>query len=64
LYQRRDRPAKETAMTAIAKALSNVIPATSPDGDILGAVAVFCGVGLVISLILASFGVDLSAGFF
>jgi hypothetical protein len=51
-------------MTAIAKALSNAIPAISPDDDIRGAVAVFCGIGLVVSLILASCGVDLGAGFF
>jgi hypothetical protein len=52
------------AMTAIAKAFSNVIPAISPDFDILKIVAVFCGVGLCVSLILASYGLDLSAGFF
>jgi hypothetical protein len=37
-------------MTAIAKAFSNVIPAISPDVDILKTVALFCGVGLVVSL--------------
>jgi hypothetical protein len=46
------------------KAFSNVIPAISPDFDILKTVAVFCGVGLCVSLILASYGLDLSAGFF
>jgi hypothetical protein len=51
-------------MTAIAKALSNAIPAISPDVDILKAVAMFCGVGLLVSLLLASYGLDLSAGFF
>jgi hypothetical protein len=55
---------QEIAMAAIAKALSNVIPAISPDFDILKTVAVFCGVGLCVSLILASHGLDLSAGFF
>jgi hypothetical protein len=68
----RDRPStswirpttQEIAMTAIPKALSNVIPAISPDFDILKTVAVFCGVGLCVSLILASYGLDLSAGFF
>jgi hypothetical protein len=52
------------AMTAIAKAFSNIIPAISPDFDILKTVAVFCGIGLCVSLILASYGLDLSAGFF
>jgi hypothetical protein len=51
-------------MTAIAKAFSNAIPANSPDVDILRTVAVFCGVGLVVSLLVASYGLDLSAGFF
>ena len=51
-------------MTAIAKVFSNAIPATLSDLDILKTVAVFCGVGLVVSLLLASYGVDLSAGFF
>ena len=51
-------------MTAIAKVFSRTVPATSSDFDILRAVAVFCGVGLVVSLLLASYGLDLSAGFF
>jgi hypothetical protein len=55
---------KETAMIAIAKVFSNTVPAASSDFDILRTVAVFCGVGLVVSLLLASYGVDLSAGFF
>jgi hypothetical protein len=56
---------QEIAMAAIAKAFSNVIlPAISPDFDILKTVAVFCGVGLCVSLILASYGFDVSAGFF
>jgi hypothetical protein len=55
---------QDIAMAAIAKALSNVIPAISPDFDNLKTVAVFCGIGLSVSLILASYGLDLSAGFF
>jgi hypothetical protein len=51
-------------MTAIAKAISNVIPAISPDVDILKTIALFCGAGLFISLLMASYGLDLSAGFF
>ena len=59
-------------MAAIAKALSKVIPAISPDFDILKTVALFCAIGLCVSraiglcvsLILASYGLDLSAGFF
>jgi hypothetical protein len=51
-------------MTAIAKAFVNAIPAISPDVDILKTVAMFCGAGLSVSLIFASYGLDLSAGFF
>jgi hypothetical protein len=55
---------QEIAMAAIAKAFSSVIPAISPDIDILKAVALFCGAGLFVSLLLASYGLDLSVGFF
>jgi hypothetical protein len=51
-------------MTAIAKAFSNVIPAISPDVDALKTVALFCGVGLFASLLVASYGLDMSVGFF
>jgi hypothetical protein len=51
-------------MTAIARTLSNALPASSTEFDILKTVAVFCGIGLLVSLIFASYGVDLSAGFF
>jgi hypothetical protein len=55
---------REIAMTAIARAFVNAIPAISPDVEILKTVAVFCGVGLVVSLILASYGLDLGVDFF
>ena len=51
-------------MTAVAKALSNVIPAISPDFDNLKTVAVFCGIGLCVSLVLISSGLDLGASFY
>ena len=51
-------------MTAIANAFANAIPAISPDVDILKTVAVFCGIGLFVSLILASYGLDLGVEFF
>jgi hypothetical protein len=51
-------------MTAIARAFSNVIPAISPDVDILKTVALFCGAGLFVFLLLASYGLDMSVGFF
>jgi hypothetical protein len=58
------RPTEETGMTAIARAFSNVIPAISPDVDIPKAVAVLCGAGLFVFLLLASYGLDMSVGFF
>jgi hypothetical protein len=51
-------------MTAIARAFVNAIPAISPDVETLKMVAVFCGIGLVVSLILASYGLDLGVDFF
>jgi hypothetical protein len=50
-------------MTSIAKALSNTMPAISVDVDALKTVALFCAAGLFISLLVASCGVDISAGF-
>jgi hypothetical protein len=51
-------------MTALAKAISLAFPAASIEAEILKVVAIFCGVGVLVSLCLASFGLDLSAGFF
>jgi hypothetical protein len=47
-------------MTAIAKVLSR---ATATQAENLQTVAIFCGVGLVASLLLLLSGLDLSAGF-
>jgi hypothetical protein len=44
-------------MTAIAKVISNARSASSPDFDTLKTVAVFCGVGLLASLVLILSGV-------
>jgi hypothetical protein len=51
-------------MTAIAKMISLAFPASSPETEILKVVAIFCGIGLLVSLSVVSYGVDLSAGFF
>ena len=50
-------------MAAIARALSRVT-GTQADVETIKTLAIFCGVGLTVSLILASYGFDLSAGFF
>jgi tRNA A37 threonylcarbamoyltransferase TsaD len=52
-------------MTAIARALSRAFPKTNHEIEALKTIAVFCGVGLVVSLLLAATsGLDMSAGFF
>jgi hypothetical protein len=51
-------------MTAIARVLSRRLPAGKADIEALKTIAMFCGVGLLVSLMLASYGLDLSPGFF
>jgi hypothetical protein len=50
-------------MTAIAKVLSRVT-GTQIEIETLKTIAMFCGVGLFVSLLFATYGLDLSAGFF
>jgi hypothetical protein len=50
------RQTKGAAMHATAKAFSNTIPSIPPGFDILKTVALFCGVGLSIVLILVLLG--------
>jgi hypothetical protein len=51
-------------MTAIARVLSRTLPASQAGVDTLKTIGMFCGVGLLVSLMLASYGLDLSPGFF
>ena len=51
-------------MAAIAKVLSRTFPDTRFDVEVLKTIAMFCGVGLTIYFIVASYGLDLSPGFF
>jgi hypothetical protein len=46
-------------MTAIAKVIANSRPATPPDFDMLKTVAVFCGLGLLASLVLIASGLTI-----
>jgi hypothetical protein len=55
--------ALEVAMAALVTALSRA-SATQLDVETLKTIAMFCGAGLVVSLLLATGGLDLSAGFF
>jgi hypothetical protein len=38
--------------------------APRPDADKFGMIALLCGAGLILALFLASFGIDISAGFY
>jgi hypothetical protein len=50
-------------MTAMARIVSNASGA-NVDAETLRTVLMFCAVGLTVSLLAASYGVDLSPGFF
>jgi hypothetical protein len=50
-------------MTAIARVVSSA-SGTPVDVETLRTVFLFCGAGLMMSLLAASLGLDLSAGFF
>jgi hypothetical protein len=51
-------------MTAIAKMLTLALPASSAETEVLKTLGIFCGVSLLMALCVASYGVDLSPGFF
>jgi hypothetical protein len=56
-------------MAAIARVLARAFPGassstTSFDGEVLKQLALFCGAGLLVSVLLMTYGLDLSAGFF
>jgi hypothetical protein len=50
-------------MTAIGRALSRAIIALN-DNEILKQLALFCAAGLFVALLMLTYGVDLSPGFF
>jgi ribose/xylose/arabinose/galactoside ABC-type transport system permease subunit len=51
-------------MAAIVRAISHTWSETKAEIDILKAVAMFCAAGLLVSILFATYGLDLSAGFF
>jgi hypothetical protein len=57
---------QEAALTAIAYALSRAAQAVQSvdELDCLKLIAIFCGIGLLVSLMAATYGLDLSPGFF
>jgi hypothetical protein len=50
-------------MIALARNISRAIFATS-EHEVLKQLALLCGAGLLVSLLLLTYGVDLSPGFF
>jgi ribose/xylose/arabinose/galactoside ABC-type transport system permease subunit len=51
-------------MTAIAKFLARRISTTQGETDILKQIALLCCAGLLVSLLMMTYGLDLSPGFF
>lgn len=50
-------------MTALVQAFSRAT-LTETETDILKVIALFCGAGLFVSVLFATYGLDLSPGFF
>jgi hypothetical protein len=46
------------------KSFSRAFPAHSTEIEILKQLAIFCGAGLLVSVLTMTYGLDLSAGFF
>jgi hypothetical protein len=51
-------------MAAIAKVFARAFPITSPEAGILKQLGLLCGAGLLVALMMMTYGVDLSPGFF
>jgi hypothetical protein len=51
-------------MATIARITARKVPATEAEAGVLKQVALFCCAGLLVSLLMMSYGVDLSPGFF
>jgi ribose/xylose/arabinose/galactoside ABC-type transport system permease subunit len=51
-------------LAAIARVFFRAFPSTSPYKELLKQIALFCGAGLLVALLMLTYGLDLSAGFF
>jgi hypothetical protein len=51
-------------MATIARILARKFPSTDLEVEVLKQIALFSGAGLLVSLVLMSYGLDLSPGFF
>jgi hypothetical protein len=56
------RPTLEVEMTALVRAISHA--GIQINVEPLKTIAMFCGVGLFVTLLFVSYGIDLSPGFF
>jgi hypothetical protein len=54
----------EVVMAALVRVLARKFPSTDLEAQVLKQIALFSGAGLLVSMILMSYGLDLSAGFF
>jgi hypothetical protein len=54
----------EVAMAVLARAFWRAFPLDSPELEVLTQVVMFCGAGLLVSLLMMTYGLDLSPGFF
>jgi hypothetical protein len=51
-------------MAALVRVIKRSFSPTALDVEILKQLAMFCGAGLLVSLLLMTYGLDLSPGFF
>jgi hypothetical protein len=51
-------------MATIARALSRIVPSAHTEADAFTTIGLFCAAGLFVSVLLASYGFDLTCGFF
>jgi hypothetical protein len=51
-------------MTALVQAISRLSASTNIETETLKMIAIFSGAGLFVSLLCATYGLDLSPGFF
>ena len=51
-------------MAAIAKVIARAFPGSSPEAEIVKQIALLCCAGLLISLMMLTYGLDIGAGFF
>ena len=51
-------------MAAFAKFLARRVPTSGTEANIIRQLALFCAAGLLVSLLIMSYGLDLSPGFF